>query len=138
MIRVVLISLLFLVGCTNEPTTNEPDEPEIIFDVSIAHTFLKCDSESGATIWIVLDHVENTWISSSDRNGDSSTENFFLNTYGLIVTPDTYGFRANDNRIYRLDRRSLVYNSYTKFQCAITDELNELLSIGLEKRRIKI
>lgn len=126
----ILIPLL-LVGCTNEP-----DEP--LFPLNIKQvTNLKCDSESGATLWIVLDHSENLWISSSDRDGDSSSANYFLNVEPLMTKESYYGF-MHKGKTYMLDRRSLVYGSYTDFQCAVTGELENLRSLGLEENRIKI
>lgn len=128
-VLLILISLL-LVGCA------EQKEP----------TYLKCDDKTyggDSFLWIVLDHENSLWISSSfsTKPTEKDKELFGVATSELYADEKVYWFKNYGyEKKYYLDRASLIYTGglNTKWQCEIIDDLSDLRNLGVEKARIKI
>ena len=140
----ILISLLFLVGCTNEPTTNEK-EPTYLACTDLENEFHM------PSYWVVLDHANNLWIDVMfpEKPSENPADKIFAEFFPLNETVDFDRLRKNDDfywhgdssltkSLTKLDRKSLILDSLFTYQCEIIDDLSYLRSIGVEKNRNKI
>lgn len=124
----ILLTLILLGSCAKQ-------EP----------TYLKCDqgvSLSGVkyVLWVVLDHENSLWISSSFHSKPvEKYGKIGVFTSQLQSDERDYWWNNGEDNFY-LDRASLVYkgSSNANWPCVIVDDLSHLRDLGLEKARIKI
>jgi len=124
----LLLPLLLLVGCN---TNTKPP------------TYLGCTNldnewDSVEYRWIVLDHANDLWISSSwnIKPNNRDTDKVLVDVIEFDKDDNYYFHSDPETSNFKLNRKTLIYRSFVdEFQCVLLDDLSYMHSLGLEKAK---